>query len=111
MDSIAHHGLSGPLQTGIGLLYFLCMLMNVGFALYQYYERKDQLQAIIWGVVAAVFGIHAGAYLAHHGWAISDPAFLWLQNGIDYVMGPVTYFAFAVAGFTVLILLRRYVTE
>src|SRR5258708_6516556 len=92
-------GLSGPLQTGIGLMYFLVMLMNVGFALYQYYDRKNQLQAIVWGVVAAVFGIHAVAYLAHLGWAISDPGFSWLQHGIDYVMGPVTYFVLAVAGF------------
>ena len=111
MDSHAHHELSGPLQTGIGLLYFLVMLMNVGFALYQYYDRKNQIQAIIWGVVAAVFGAHSVAYLTHHGPAISGPGFLWLQQGIDYVMGPVTYFVLAVVGFTILIYFRRAVTE
>jgi Cytochrome b(C-terminal)/b6/petD len=111
MDSHAHHGLAGPLQTGIGLLYFLVMLMNIGFALYQFCDRKNQLQAIVWSVVAAVFGIHAVAYLAHHGWAISDPALIWLQHGIDYAMGPVTYFVLAVIGFTVLLYFRKVVTE
>jgi hypothetical protein len=111
MDSIAHHGLAGSLQTGIGLLYFLVTLMNVGFALYQYYDRKNQLQAIIWGVVAAVFGVHAVAYLVHHGWAISDPAFSWLQHAIDYAMNPVSYFVLACIGFTVLIYFRKAVTE
>jgi hypothetical protein len=92
MDSLSHsHGLAGSLQTGIGLFYFLVMLMNVGFALYQYGERKNQLQAIIWGIVAVIFGIHAAAYLTHHGWVI----FPWLQHAIDYAMGPVTYFVLA----------------
>jgi hypothetical protein len=102
MDSIAHHhGLSGSLQTGIGLFYFLVMLMNVGFALYQHYERKNPLQTMIWGVVAAIFGIHAVAYLVHFGWAIPP----WLQHGIDWIMGPVTYFTFAVIAFTAVMIL------
>ncbi len=107
MDSHAHHGLSGPLQTGIGLFYFLVMLMNVGFALYWHFERKNPLQTLIWGVVAGVFGIHAIAYLIHFGW----PIFPWLQHGIDWVMGPVTYFVLAVIGFTLLLCFRRVATE
>jgi hypothetical protein len=105
-DSLAHH-LSGSLQTGIGLFYFLVMLMNIGFALYQHYERKDQLQTIIWGVVAGVFGIHALAYLVHFGWSI----FPWLQHFIDWIMNPVSYFLLAVTGFAVLLYFRRVATE
>jgi hypothetical protein len=105
-DSLAHH-LSGSLQTGIGLFYFLVMLMNVGFALYQHYERKDQLQTIVWGVVAGVFGIHALAYLVHFGWSI----FPWMQHFIDAVMNPVSYFLLAVTGFAVLLYFRRVATE
>src|ERR1700736_7001284 len=105
-DSLAHH-LSGSLPTGIGLFYFLVMLMNVGFALYQHYERKDQLQTIIWGVVASVFGIHALAYLVHFGWSI----FPWMQHFIDWVMNPVSYFLLAVTGFAVLLYFRRVATE
>ncbi|MBI1830081.1 MAG: hypothetical protein HYR84_01360 [Planctomycetes bacterium] len=102
-----HYGLSGSLQTGIGLFYFLVTLMNVGFALYQWYERKDQLQTIIWGAVSAVFGIHAIAYLFHFGWMI----FPWLQHGIDWVMGPTTYFMLAVIGFTLLLYFRSFFTD
>ncbi len=103
----SHHGLSHSLQTGIGLFYLLAMLMNVGFALYQHYERKNQLQTMIWGAVAGIFGVHAIAYLLHVGWAI----FPWLKDGVDWVMGPTTYFALAVVGFTVVLLGRRAATE
>jgi hypothetical protein len=106
MHSEAHH-LSGSLQTGIGLFYLLVMLMNVGFALHHFYQRKDPLQALIWGAVAAVFGIHAGAYLAHMGWEL----FPWLKDGVNYVMGPTTYFLLAVIGFSALLVFRRIVTQ
>lgn len=104
-DSHAH--LPSSLQTGIGLFYFLAVVMNVGFALYQYYERKNTTQALIWGIVAAVFGIHAVAYLAHFGW----PIFPWLQHFVDWVMGPVTYFLLAILGFTLVLVFRRIATE
>src|ERR1051325_7179895 len=100
-------GLSGSLQTGIGLFYLLVALMNVGFALYYFYERKDMLQTAIWGIVAGVFGLHAVAYLAHFGW----PIFGWLQHSIDAAMGPVTYFVLAVVGFAALLYFRRTATE
>ena len=102
------HGLSGPLQTGIGLFYFLVSLMNLGFAAYQHYERKNKLQSLIWAVVAAVFLVHAGAYLVHQGW----PIFPWLQHGVDYVMNPVSYFVLAAVGFSsCLLYFRRIATE
>ncbi|MBI2805390.1 MAG: hypothetical protein HYX68_10475 [Planctomycetes bacterium] len=101
------HGLSPSLQTGLGLFYFLVMLMNVGFALYQQYETKNKVQAMIWGAVATVFGLHAVAYLAHFGWSI----FPWLQNSIDYVMNPVSYFILAVIGFSALLYFRSFTTQ
>jgi len=105
-----HHdsvGLAPGLQTGIGLFYFLATLMNVGFAIYQQYENKNRLQAIIWYVVAGIFGIHAAAYLALKGWAI----FPWLQHGVDYVMGPVTYFLIATIAFALVLYFRKFATE
>lgn len=93
--------MSGSLQTGIGLFYFLVMLMNVGFALYQQQTVKNATQAMIWYVVAAIFGVLAALYLTHHGPAI----FPWLQHAIDWVMGPVTYFCIAVLAFTVVMVL------
>jgi hypothetical protein len=105
------HGLPGSLQTGIGLFYFLVMLMNVGFALYWHFERKDSLQTMIWGIVAAIFGIHAIAYLVHFGWAINSPGLSWLQHFVDWVMNPVSYFLFAVVGFTALLYFRKIATD
>jgi hypothetical protein len=100
-------GLSGTLQTGLGLFYFLVMLMNVGFALYQHYEAKNRLQTMIWAIVAVVFAFHAGAYLLHQGW----PIFPWLQHGVDAVMGPITYFVLACVAFAVCLVFRKFTTE
>src|SRR5687767_7574340 len=101
------HALSGSLQTGIGLFYFLVMLMNAGFAAYQFYERKNSLQTMIWSIVAGVFFIHSAAYLMHVGW----PIFPWLQHFVDWVMNPVSYFLLACVGFALAIILRKIVTE
>src|SRR5262245_33563120 len=88
MHDSASHMMSDSLQTGIGLFYLLVMLMNVGFALHQQYQLKNMTQAMIWYVVAGVFAVFAAVYLVHQGPMI----FEWLQNAIDWVMGPVTYF-------------------
>src|SRR5438067_1372604 len=101
------HGLSGSLQTGIGLFYFLVALMNAGFAAYQHYERKDKTQSMIWTIVAGVFLLHAVAYMTHFGW----PIFSWLQHGVDFVMNPVSYFVLAATGFALLLVFRATVTE
>lgn len=101
------HSLSGSLQTGIGLFYFLVTLMNAGFAAYQYFERKSSLQTMIWSVVAGIFFIHSAAYLVHAGW----PIFPWLQHFVDWVMNPVSYFLLACAGFAFAIYFRALITE
>src|ERR1043165_4355683 len=87
----SHASLSASLQTGIGLFYFLVALMNLGFAAYHRYDRKDRFQAMLWTIVGGVFFLHAVVYLAHFGW----PIFPWLQHGIDLVMNPVSYFVLA----------------
>src|SRR5438094_84470 len=94
------HALSPSLQTGIGLFYFLVMLMNVGFALYFYYERKNQTQTIVWSVVAGIFGLQAVVYLAHFGWSIPP----WLQHAINAAMDPRIYFILACIGFALLLI-------
>src|SRR5215813_13513396 len=104
MHSEAHH-LSGSLQTGIGIFYLLVVLMNLGFA-YYYFQVKNQIQAVLWAVVAVFFGIHAGAYLLHMGWSIP----VWLQDGVNWIMGPTTYFLLAWTGFALLLVFRRFFT-
>ncbi len=105
-DSLSHH-LSDSLQMGIGLFYFLAALMNVGFALHHQKVAKDMLQAIIWYVVAGFFALLAVLYLTHHGPVI----FTWLQNMVDWIMGPVTYFLIAAVTFSLALFFRRMVTH
>ena len=52
------------MQTGLGVYYFLVVLMNVAFAAYLYYSAKNRGQAVLWSLVAAVFLIHSLAYFA-----------------------------------------------
>lgn len=101
------HSMSGSLQTGIGLFYFLVMLMNVGFALHWHLQAKNMLQAIVWYVVGGVFGVLSVMYLTHHG----IPIFPWLQHFVDSVMNPVSYFLIACTGFTVLLVFRKFFTQ
>src|SRR5438067_13255498 len=86
------HTLTPSLQTGLGFYFLLVAAMNVGFSAYFYYTLKNMLQAIIWLAVAAVFLIHAVAYFAHADWII--PSFV--QESINFVMNPVSYFVVAV---------------
>ncbi|MSU80074.1 MAG: hypothetical protein EXS16_18535 [Gemmataceae bacterium] len=100
------HGVPGAVQVGIGLLYLVATLMNIGFALYQNQVTKDKLQGMIWNFVAAVFGIHAVAYLAQSGW----PIFPWLEQFINWIMGPTVYFVLACLAFGKFIIFRKHFT-
>src|SRR2546422_11400850 len=79
-----HEGLSGSLQTGLGIYYFLVMLMNLGFAAYFHYSAKDRLQTKIWMAVAGIFFIHAFLFRCHFGWSLPD----LLRPSPSYVMYP-----------------------
>src|SRR5438128_2682964 len=102
-----HEGLSGSLQTGLGIYYFLVMLMNLGFAAYFHYSAKDRTQTKIWLAVAGVFFIHSFLFLFHFGWALPDA----LRDFINYVMNPVSYFFMTVAALIVFLRFRRFLTE
>jgi hypothetical protein len=98
--------LSVSIQTGLGLFYLLVVLMNLGFAAY-FFQRKNILQAAIWGIVAVVFLIHAGGNLTHQGWAINHH----ITDFINDIMNPVSYFVIACVGLAVAIYLRKILTE
>jgi len=102
-----NHELSGSIQTGLGVYYFLVVLLNLGFATYLFYQQKNRSQSLIWTVVAGVFLIHALAYLFHAGWVM--PAAV--RGFVDYVMNPVTYFVLAVVGLVAFLRFRRFFTD
>src|SRR5437016_5702678 len=89
-----HQTLSTALQNGLAIYYLLVCAMNLGFAAYFFYAKKNVLQAAVWAIVGGIFLLHAGAYFAHAGWAI--PSFA--QESVNYVMNPITYFVAACLG-------------
>jgi len=103
-----HHGsLTAGVQTGLGVYYFLVMLMNVGFALYYYFRLKSRTQTVLWLAVAGVFLVHAVAFLVHLGWPMPEG----MKQAVNDLMNPVSYFVLAVAGLAVFLYWRRFLTE
>jgi hypothetical protein len=102
-----HGHVSDAMQTGLGIYFFLVFLLNVGFAAYWYYSAKNPKQGSLWAVVSAVFLFHAFLFLIHAG--LNLP--LAIRHAVDYIMGPTTYFIFAVVGFWLLLQYRRYTTD
>jgi hypothetical protein len=107
MNEHTHAGLNASLQTGLGAYYLLVALLNLGFAAYWFYQRKNLLQTLVWTVVAGIFLVHAGLYFSHHGFIIP----IALQDFVNSVMNPVSYFVLAVIGLIVGLWLRRFFTE
>src|SRR5262249_50572767 len=58
-----HENLTPPIQTGIGIYYFLVVLLNLGFVAYCYYAKRNMTQVLIWSIVSGVFLVHGLAYL------------------------------------------------
>jgi hypothetical protein len=102
-----HDAFSGSMQTGLGVYYLLVMLMNVGFAAYYHYNRRDARQTGIWLVVALVFLVHGLAYLGHAGWVL--PA--GFKDAVNGAMNAVTYFVLSVVAFILFLRFRRFLTE
>jgi hypothetical protein len=98
-----HHHLSASMQTGLGVYYFLVVLMNLGFAAYCHTTLRNRTQTLIWTVAAVVFFAHAIPYLAHHGPVLPEGIKRW----VDWAIGPVTYFVAAVVGLAAMLYWRR----
>src|SRR5262249_55149363 len=58
-----HEYLTPSIQTGIGIYYFLVVLLNLGFVAYCYYAKRNMTQVLIWSIVSGVFLVHGLAYL------------------------------------------------
>jgi hypothetical protein len=100
-------GLSASVQTGLGWYYVTVVLLNLGFACYWHYVRRDRTQTTLWTTVTGVFLIHAFIFLAGLGGVIPE----WMRNLMDGIMNPVSYFVLAVVGLVLFIRFRRVLTE
>jgi hypothetical protein len=109
-----NHELSSSLQTGLAVYYLLVVAMNVGFAAYYYYQRRDTTQPVIWLAVALLFLVHAVAYFAHLGWTLpqswrdASTNMMRLWNG---QLGPILYTTGSVVAFILFLRFRRFLTD
>src|SRR5215469_7724941 len=100
-----HHseGLSDATQLGLGFYYLIVAILNLGFACYWAFGRRDRKQTALWTTVTGVFLVHAFIYLTQNGWIMPQG----IRDALDFVMNPVSYFILAVAGFIVFLVYRR----
>src|SRR5262245_24076235 len=105
-----HSPLDKGLQTGLGVYFALCALMNVCFALYyhRYSAPRKKDIATIWYIVAGVFLLHAALYLAQFGLVIPR----WFTGAIDWALngnrGATIYVTLSVILFVVMVIYRRF---
>jgi hypothetical protein len=109
-----HGELKNAVQNGLGVYYLLVVLLNLGFAAYFFYRRRDRTWAIVWAAVAGVFLIHAALYLFHVGPTLPSA----FREGVTYLMGlyggqlgPILYTTLSVTAFILFIYYRRFFTE
>jgi hypothetical protein len=113
MEYGADH-LSTAVQTGLGIYYLLALLLQLGFAAYWFFGRKNVGQALLWALVGGVFLIHALLYLFHAGPALPQSFrdfTTWLMGLYGGQMGPILYVSLAIVGFVLALRLRRFVTQ
>ncbi len=105
--------LTASIQNGLGVYYLLLVLLNLGYVVYQVVNRKNLVQAVIWGAVALLFLVHAGAYFARLGWVLpigvreDSTNFMGLYGG---QLGPILYIGLAVLGFILVLRFRNFLT-
>jgi hypothetical protein len=118
-DTAALHGFNSvaewlSVQNGLGIYYLLVVLLNAGFALYQWRVAKNARNALVGAIAAAVFLVHGAAYLARAGWQLdiglrSDTT--KLMGALGGQMGPILYTSLSVLGFALFLRFRRFFTE
>ena len=94
-------------QIGLGVFYFLVVLMNLGFAAYYLQKKKDVVQAGIWSFVALIFLVHSIGNFALLGWSLSAG----IKQTVDAFMGPVSYFVISVVAFFLFLIFRKFFTD
>ena len=94
-------------QSGIGILFLLGMLLNLGFAAYYFRAERKPGFGLLWVVVALLYLLQAVGFLGHLGWALSPT----LTRAVDALMGPVIYTTLSIVAFCVFIYWRRFFTN
>src|SRR6516225_7503246 len=105
--------LTASVQNGLAGFYLVAFLLNAGFTAYQYFSRRDMRQTLIWGIVSAVFLLHALMYVVLP--AGSAPVLphsvrdftTWLLGLDGGQMGPILYVSTSILAFCLLLYYRK----
>jgi hypothetical protein len=106
--------LTGSLQNGLAIYYLVGVLLNFGFAAYQFFVRRDRTLGIVGAAFGALLLLHAGAYFAKLGLTLPIGLRLWttsLMGALGGQAGPILYTLVSVVGFFVFLYYRRFFTE
>jgi hypothetical protein len=102
------------MQNGLAVFYGLVVLLNIGYALYQLRVNKRVGEALVWFIVAAVFGIHMVLFAAHHGpvlpYGFRDFT-TNLMGAWGGQAGPILYSGISVFAFVALLYFRNFLTQ
>ncbi|MFO0927653.1 MAG: hypothetical protein U0736_11540 [Gemmataceae bacterium] len=106
--------LDSGLQTGLGVYYGLCALMNAGFA--HYYQRHAEPRqpgaARAWYAVAGLFLLHAVAYAVFHvGWKIPHSVTETTDAVLSGNLGATIYTTVSFVAFAALLYWRRFFVQ
>ncbi|MBI1915404.1 MAG: hypothetical protein HYS12_11810 [Planctomycetes bacterium] len=99
--------MSQTFATGLAVFFLLGMLLNVGFAYYYYKAEKNSTAGRAWGIVAFLYLVQAIAFRANRQLGIPYR----LSEGIDALMGPVTYTVLSIVAFCAFVYFRRTLTQ
>src|SRR6266404_2173105 len=99
--------MSQTFATGLAVFFLLGMLLNLGFAYYYLKAEKNSTAGLGWGLVAFAYLVQAVLFLVNPNVGMPHG----LREGIDALMGPVTYTTLSIVAFCVFIYFRRTLTK
>lgn len=98
--------LSTGLQVGLGMFYFLCLVLNLGMAYYCWIKKNDR-HAYIWAGVGGAFLILSLVNFLHLNFRIPHA----VTAGVNWAMNPVSYFIIFTAIFIAGLYFRKFFTS
>jgi Cytochrome b(C-terminal)/b6/petD len=99
--------MSQTFATGLAVFFLLGMLMNLGFAAYYFKAEKNATAGLGWSLVAFLYLVQAIVFFTNPKVTIPHG----LSEGIDALMGPVTYTVLSIVAFCLFVYFRRVATQ
>src|SRR5262245_15759808 len=99
--------MSQTFATGLAVFFLLGMLMNLVFAGYYFKAEKNATAGLGWSLVAVLYLVQAIVFFTNPNVTIPHA----LSEGIDALMGPVTYTVLSIVAFCLFVYFRRVTTQ